>query len=74
MINWRHRAESLIKEGLNENGRGEIEESEYRQLLGAASLQRGTEKCMREVTAHGEMMGMIHQGRKTEDTREGTES
>lgn len=40
MINWSHRAESLIKEGLKENGRGEIEESEYRQLLGAASLQR----------------------------------
>lgn len=33
MINWSHRAESLIKEGLNENGRGEIEDSEYRQLL-----------------------------------------
>lgn len=44
MTNWNHGAESLIKEGLNENGRGEIEESKYRQLLGAASLQRGTEK------------------------------
>lgn len=29
---------------------------------------------MREITAHGDTMGMIHQGRKTEDTREGTES
>lgn len=41
MINWSHRAESLIKKGLNENGRGEIEESEYRQLLGAASTAEG---------------------------------
>lgn len=31
-------------------------------------------QCVREITAHGEMMGMIHSGRKAEDTREGTES
>lgn len=45
---------------------------EQRDGTVAGKASRG--KCMREITAHGEMMGMIHQGRKTEDSREGTES
>lgn len=44
MLNWSHGAESLAKADLKENGRGDTEDSEYRQLLGGALLQRETKK------------------------------
>lgn len=44
------------------------------QRSGTVAGKASRVKCMREITAHGEMTGMIHQGRETEDTREGTES
>lgn len=45
MLNWSNGAESLTTVDLKESGRGEIEDSKYRQLLGGAFLQRGTQKC-----------------------------
>lgn len=44
MLHWSHGAESLANMNLKEKGRADIEDSEYRQLLGGALLQRETKK------------------------------
>lgn len=81
MLNWSHGAESLTEEGLKGNGRGEIEESQYRQLLGGVSQQRGAEKWNSNWQGEESQMyernnstwrndGNDPLGEETDDTRE----